>query len=156
MCHTSASFSHTNMLRSTHTRKPVCISSVLQVQVTPSSSASFPTLLLHHLLLTRRPHRTRSLASTPDNYLSDKSFLMLSNHLRFGPPPSFFSPACASPSLSCLEHFFSTQYMPTPVQPTFLEMYPAFVVSLIIAFQIPPSVVTPVIHLNILISAMHI
>ena len=33
-------------------------------------------------------HWTRSCASSPDNSLSDKSFLMLSNHLRFGLPLS--------------------------------------------------------------------
>ena len=48
----------------------------------------------------RRLHLTRSWASSPDNSLSDKSFLMLSNHLRFG-FLTFSSPAHPSPSLSC-------------------------------------------------------
>ena len=43
--------------------------------------------------------------------------------------------------------------MPIPVQPTFLEISPTFVVSLILSFLIPSSLVTPLIHLNILISA---
>ena len=46
-------------------------------------------------------HLTRSCASSPDCSLFDKSFLMLSNHLRFG-LPLLLSPAPPSPSLSCL------------------------------------------------------
>ena len=38
------------------------------------------------MFLMRRLHWTRSCASSPDNSLSDESFLMLSNHLRFSLP----------------------------------------------------------------------
>ena len=44
----------------------------------------FPLLYEGSMFLTRRLHWTRSWASSLDNSLSDKSFLMLSNHLRFG------------------------------------------------------------------------
>ncbi len=50
--------------------------------------------------------------------------------------------------------FFSSQYMPMiPLQPTFLVISPTFVVPLILSFLILSSLVTPIIHLNILISA---
>ena len=39
----------------------------------------------------RRLHLTRSCASSPDNSLSEKSFLMLSNHPRFGLPVLLFA-----------------------------------------------------------------
>ena len=42
------------------------------------------------MCLVRRLHLGRSCASSPDNPLSDKSFLMLSNHLRYGLPLLLF------------------------------------------------------------------
>ena len=65
------------------------------------SSASFSHFNVGSMCLVRRLHLARSCASSPDNVLSDKSFLMLSNHLRFGLPLLLF-PAPPSPSLSCL------------------------------------------------------
>ena len=79
---------------------------------------------------------------------------ILSNHLRFGLPLLLFP--CTSTTLILLSTYtsFSSQYMPMPLQPTFLhlEISPTFVVSLIISFLILSSLVTQLIHLNILIS----
>ena len=47
----------------------------------------------------------------------------------------------------------SSQYMPLPLQPTFLEISHTFIVPLILSFLILSSLVTPLIHLKILISA---
>ena len=55
---------------------------------TSTSSASFPTLGSMFLMI--RLHLTRSCASSPDNSFSDKSFLVLSNHFRFGLPLLLF------------------------------------------------------------------
>ena len=64
-----------------------------------SELCSIYSLLLPHIslppyvgsmFLLRRLNVTRSCASSPDNSLSDKSFLMLSNHLRFGLPLLLF------------------------------------------------------------------
>ena len=52
------------------------------------------------MFLMRHLHFARSCASSHDNSLSDKSFLMLSKHLRFDLPLLLF-PAPPSPSLAC-------------------------------------------------------
>ena len=56
------------------------------------------------------PPFTGSCASSPDNSLSEKSFMMLSNHLRFG-LPLILSLAPPSPSLYCqhIPFLFSIQ-----------------------------------------------
>ena len=64
------------------------------------SDGIFFFFILSHLyvgstFLMKCLHWTRSCTSSPDISLSDKSYLMLSNHL------PFFSPAPPSPSLSC-------------------------------------------------------
>ena len=83
-----------------------------------------------------------------------KSFLMLSNDLRCC-LLLLLSQEPPSPSLSCL-HLLA--YMPIHFdllsrRPTFLDISPTFVVPLILSFLIMSSLVTPHIHLNILISA---
>ena len=68
---------------------------------------------------------------------------------------AFFSTAPRSPSLYCL-FSCSSLYMPIPLRPTFLhslDIVPTFGVPLILSFLILSSLVTPLIHLNILISA---
>ena len=57
-------------------------------------------LYVGSMFLTRCLHLTQSCTSSPDSYLSHKSFPMLSNHLRFGIPLLLF-PEPPSPSLSC-------------------------------------------------------
>ena len=52
------------------------------------------------MCLMRRLHLARSCASSPDSYISDQSFLMLSNHLRFD-LPLLFSPAGTSIPITC-------------------------------------------------------
>ena len=56
------------------------------------------------MCLVRRLHLGRSCASSPENSLSDKSFLMLSNHLHFGLPlllfPGTFIPITLLPTYS--------------------------------------------------------
>ena len=76
-------------------------------------SSSFPTFMC----LMRCLHLARSCGSSFDNSLSDKSFLMLSSHLRFGLPLLLFR----HHSLAYL-FVFSSQYMPIPLQPTFLHV----------------------------------
>ena len=107
-------------------------------------------------LLMRRTHLTRYCASYPGNSLSDKSFLMLSNHFRFdltvllfpgNPITTTLLPTYSSSLLNtCLHHFnlFSC---------TFLDISHTFVDLLNLPFPILSSSVTPLIHLNILISA---
>ena len=104
----------------------------------------------------RRLQWTRSCAFSPDNSLSDKSFLMLSNYLRFGLPPLLFPGTSititllttySSSLLNTCPYHFNLLYC------TFLEMSATFVVPLILSFLILSSLVTPFIHLNILISA---
>ena len=83
------------------------------------------------MFLMRRFHLTRFCASSPDSFLSNKSFLMLSNHLEFrSSSPSF--PAPPSPSLSCLRirlvfsthaHTTSTYFIPCQII-RFLAIFP--------------------------------
>ena len=107
----------------------------------------------------RRLHLARSSVSSLDNSLSDKSFLMLSNHLRFGLPLLLFPGTSIVITLLPTLFVFSSQYMPIPLQPrvllscTFLDISPTFAVPLILSFLILSSLVTPLIHLNIFISA---
>ena len=108
------------------------------------------------MCLMRRLHLGRSCASSPDNPLSDKSFLMLSNHLRFGLPllpfPGTSIPITLFPKYSsslpetCPYHF-------NLLSCTFLDISHTFVVPLILSFLILSILVTPLIHLNIIISA---
>ena len=94
----------------------------------------------------------RLCASSPDSPLSDKSFLMLSNRLHrssspFPPGPSITRLPIYSYSLlkTCSYHFHLLSC-------TFLDISPTFVVPLVLSFLILSSLVTPLIHLNILIS----
>ena len=68
------------------------------------------------MCLVRRLHLGRSCATSSDNPLSDKSFLMLSNHLRIGLPLLLFTgtsiPITLFPTYS--------RNMPIPLQPTLL------------------------------------
>ena len=70
------------------------------------------------MCLMRRLHLAASCASSPHNSLSDKSFLMLSNHLLSS--PSIPRHLHHHHSLAYI-FFFSSQYMPTPLQSTFLH-----------------------------------
>ena len=104
----------------------------------------------------RRLHLARSCASSLANSLSYKSFPMLSNHLRFGLPlllfpdtsiPITLLPTHSSSLLSTCRHHFNL------LSCTFLDISHTVVVPLILSFLILSSLVTPLIHLNILISA---
>ena len=103
----------------------------------------------------RRLHLARSCASSLDNSLSDKSFMMLSNHLRFGLPLLLFPgtsiaiillPTYSSSLLSTCQYHFNL------LSCTFLDISPTPVVPLILSCLNLSSLVTPHIHLNILIS----
>ena len=59
-----------------------------------------------------------SCASSSDHYLSAKAFMMLSHNLRFG-LPSTHQYLHRHHSLAHI-FFFSSQYIPMPLQPTFL------------------------------------
>ena len=108
------------------------------------------------MCLVRRLHLSQCCASSPDNSISDKSFLMLSNHLRFGPPlllfpgtsiPVTLVPTYSSSLLNTCQYHFNL------LSCTFLDISPTFVVPLLLSFLILSSLVTSLIHLNILISA---
>ena len=85
-----------------------------------------------------RLHLTRSCASSPDNSLSDKSFLMSSNHLHFGLPlllfpgtyiilfPGTYITISLLPTYICL--FFSIHAHTTSA---YLDISPTFVVPLV-------------------------
>ena len=94
----------------------------------------------------------QSCASSPDSFLSYKSFLML---LLYQPPPLQSSPASPSPTL--LAKYSSSLLNTCPchfnlLSCTFLYISPTFVVPLILSLLILSSLVTPLIHLSILIS----
>ena len=104
----------------------------------------------------RRTHLTRSCAPSPDNSLSDKSFLELSNHFRFDlhvllfPGTSITTiilPTCSSSLLNTRPYHFNL------FSCTFLDISHTLVVLLILSFPILSSLWTPLIHLNVLISA---
>ena len=108
------------------------------------------------MCLMRLLHLARSCVSSLDNSFSDKSFLMLSIHLLFGLPLLLFPgtsiaitllPTYSSSLLSTCPYHFNL------LSCTFLDISPTFVVPLILSFLILSSLVTPLIHLNILISA---
>ena len=104
----------------------------------------------------RRLHLTQSCASSPDNSLSDKSLLMLSNHLRFGLPLLLFPGTSILITLLPTYSFSLLNTCPyhfNLLSCTFLDISHTFVVRLILSFLILSSLVTPLIHLNILISA---
>ena len=107
----------------------------------------------------RRLHLARSSAFSPDNSRSDKSFLMVSNHLRFGLPIFLFP--CTSIAITLLRKYSSSllntcAYHFNLLSCTFLDIYPTFAGPVIISVHILSSLVTPLIHLNILISATSI
>ena len=120
-------------------------------------SLIFSHFYVGSMCLMRRLHLARSCASFLDNPLFDKSFLMLSNHLRFGLPlllfpgtsiPTTLLPTYSSSLLNTCPYHFNL------LSCTFLDISPTFVVPLILSFLILSSLVTtPLIHLNILISA---
>ncbi len=100
-------------------------------------------------------HLSRSCASSADNSLSYESFPMLSNHIRFGltlllfPGTSFtitLLPTCSSSLNACPYHFNLSTFLYTC-----LYISPTFAVTLIAEFLILSSLLTPRIHLNILI-----
>ena len=103
------------------------------------------------MFLMRCLHLTRSCASSPDNSLSDKSFLMLSDHLRFGLPLLLFPgtsititllPTYSSSVLNTCPDYFNQ------LSCTLLDISATFIVSLSLSFLILSSLVTPLIHLN--------
>ena len=108
------------------------------------------------MCLMRRLHLARSCASSRDNSLSDKSSLMLSNHLRFGHSLLLFPGT--SIAITLLPTYSSSLLKTCPyhfnlLSCTFFDITPTFVAPLMLSFLILSSLVTPLIHLNILISA---
>ena len=84
-------------------------------------------------------HLTRSCASSADNSLSDKSFLMLSNHLCFGLPLLLF--LGTSITITLLPTYFSSllntiSYQFNRLSCTVLDIPPTFVIHLILSFII--------------------
>ena len=100
------------------------------------------------MCLMRRLHLARPCESSLDNSLSDKSFLMLSNHLRFGLPLFLFSGT--SIAITLLPTYSSSLLNTCPyhlnlLSCTLLDISPTFVVNLILSFLILSSLVTPLI-----------
>ena len=108
------------------------------------------------MCLMRLLHLAQSCVSSLDNSFSDKSFPMVSIHLRFG-LPHLLSPGTSTP-ITLLPTYSSSLLNTCPchfnlLSCTFLDISPTFVVPLILSILILSSLVTPIIHLNILISA---
>ena len=108
------------------------------------------------MCLMRLLHLARSCVSSLDNSFSDKSFPMVSIHLRFGLPLLLF-PGTSIP-ITLLPTYSSSLLNTCPyhfnlLSCTFLDISPTLVVPLILSFLILSSLVTPLIHLTILISA---
>ena len=98
------------------------------------------------MFLMSRLHLTRSCASSPDHSFSDKCFLMLSNHFRFDLPLLLFPGT--SITITLLPTYSSSHLNTCPYHFNLLSC-----TFLDISLLILPSLVTPLIHLNILISA---
>ena len=77
----------------------------------------FSRFYVGSMCLMRRLHLARSCASSLDNYLSDKSFLVISNHLRFGLPLFLFP--VISIAITLLPTYSSS--LLNTLQPTFLH-----------------------------------
>ena len=108
----------------------------------------------------RRFQLIRHCVSSPGSSLS-MSFLMLSNHLRFGLPLLLFQGTSititllpthsSSPLLNTCPYHFKLGL----ISCTFLDISHTFAIHQIRSFLILPSLVTPLIHLNTLISATY-
>ena len=103
----------------------------------------------------RRLQWTRSCASSPDNSLSDNFFSMLSNHLRFGLALLLFPGTYISITRLPILILFSIHAHTTSTYTFlhFLDILSTFVFLLIRSFLLLSSLVTPLTHLIILISA---
>ena len=99
----------------------------------------FSLFYVGSMCLMRRLHLARSCVSCLDSSLSDKSFLMLSNHLRFGLPLLLFPDT--SIAIPLLPTYSSSLLSTCPydlnlLSCTFLNISPTFVVPLILSFLI--------------------
>ena len=84
-------------------------------------------LILSHfyvgsMCLMTRLHFARSCVFSPNISLSDKSLLMLSNHLRFGLPLLRFPRHLHRHHSLAYVFVFTSQYMPIPLHPTFIPL----------------------------------
>ena len=100
----------------------------------------------------------RHCVSSLYSSLSDKLFLVLSNHLCFGLPLLLFHGT--SITITLLPTHSSSIPNTCPYQfklrsCTFLDIYPTFAIPLIRSSLIQSTLVTPLIHLNTLISATY-
>ena len=104
------------------------------------------------MFLMRRFQLIRHCVSCPVSSLSDKWFLMLSNHFRFGLHLLLFHgtsititllPTHSSSHLNTCPYHFKL-YFPA----LFLDISPTFAILLILSFLILSNLVTPLIHLT--------
>ena len=104
----------------------------------------FPHVYVGSMCLMRLLHLARSCVSSLDNSFSDKSFPMVSIHLRFGlhlllfpgtSIPVALLPTYSSSLLNTCPYHFNL------LSCTFLDISPTFVVPLILSFLILSSVV---------------
>ena len=123
-----------------------------------SSSTYFPSVMTSCCFVVSSLQGVWDCESSPDNSFPVKLSYMLSIHLCFCLP--FLVLISTSVTINLLPTYSSLslhhgQYHSKSnlLSCTFLDMYPELVVPLIISFRILSNLVTPHIHLNILISA---
>ena len=123
-----------------------CTLDITRIAITPLLLPNPFPFYVGSMFLMKLLHFTRSCVSSPDSSLSDKSFLMLSNQLRFGLPLILFLititllPMYSSPHLEkCPCHF-------NLLSCTFLDISPTFIVPPILSFLILSRLVTPLIR----------
>ena len=104
-------------------------------------------LYVRSMFLMKRLHLTHSYALAPLSIISDKSFLMSSNHLRFGLPLLLFLGTSITITLTPT-YRSSLLNMPTPLQPTFLHFFGYF--SPLLSFLILAGLVTPLRSVELL------
>ena len=114
------------------------------------------------MFVMRRFQLIRHCGSSPDSSLSDKSFLMLSNHLRVGLPLLLFNGTSIGIyiTITLLPTHYSSLLNTCPYHfklfsCTFLDISPTFAVPILLSFLILFSLVTPLIQLNHLIYATY-
>ena len=118
-----------------------------------SSSAYFPTFKCGRCVLWDVSIELSLELPPLTILLSDKSLLMLSNHLRFGIPLLLFPGTSIIITLRILLLFsIHAPHHFNLLSCTLLDISPTFVVHLVFSFLILSSLVTPLTHRNILIS----
>ena len=96
------------------------------------------------MFLMRRFPLTRHCASSPDSSLSDKSFLVLSNHFRFGLPLLLFHDTSIAiiiypHSILLFSQLAHTTHTETPIPSSSSSVHPDCIICVIFASKSPLS-----------------